>query len=321
MEIIKSPQDNLEAYLCNSINIEIYKELTKIDALEFFNKLYYEFDFFQQNIKNYLKIINHFEGFDSLEEHNKLKEYPFLENYVFYFYESLNKLITKHYPVESREDRIIKSCEHIEEIYKRLSISVYGTYSQFESFLEEIEDFEDEAKIKSLIEFKYLSLKNPQIFISNQGIPFDEKCELEIRRLKELLKLESETFISLPAEPEPIDLSKTSGVEQTLFINKFDSVKESRVVEYFKENLVDKKYITEQVLNEYLKTAFEKKEKPKQRFSFDKNPTQGQIKKVFYNYYKVVAGKPYGKQQQYVELLGDYFSGFNTQNLITNFSK
>ena len=203
MEIIKSPQDNLEAYLCNSINIEIYKELTKIDALEFFNKLYYEFDFFEQNIKNYLKIINHFEGFNSLEEHNKLKDYPFLENYVFYFYESLNKLITKHYPVESREDRIIKSCEHIEEIYKRLSISVYGTYSQFESFLEEIEDFEDEVKIKSLIEFKYFSLKNPQIFISNQGIPFHEKCELEIRRLKELLKLESETFISLPAEPAP----------------------------------------------------------------------------------------------------------------------
>lgn len=202
-EVIKSPQDNIEAYLCNSINIEIYKELTKIDALEFFNKLYYEFDFFEQNIKNYLKIINHFEGFNSLEEHNKLKDYPFLENYVFYFYESLNKLITKHYPVESREDRIIKSCEHIEEIYKRLSISVYGTYSQFESFLEEIEDFEDEVKIKSLIEFKYLSLKNPQIFISNQGIPFHEKCELEIRRLKELLKLESETFISLPTEPAP----------------------------------------------------------------------------------------------------------------------
>lgn len=202
-EVIKSPQDNIEAYLCNSINIEIYKELTKIDALEFFNKLYYEFDFFEQNIKNYLKIINHFEGFNSLEEHNKLKDYPFLENYVFYFYESLNKLITKHYPVESREDRIIKSCEHIEEIYKRLSISVYGTYSQFESFLEEIEDFEDEVKIKSLIEFKYLSLKNPQIFISNQGIPFHEKCELEIRRLKELLKLESETFITLPAEPAP----------------------------------------------------------------------------------------------------------------------
>ena len=220
MEIIKSPQDNLEAYLCNSINIEIYKELTKIDSLEFFNKLYYEFDFFQQNIKNYLKIINHFEGFDSLEEHNKLKEYPFLENYVFYFYESLNKLITKHYPVESREDRIIKSCEHIEEIYKRLSISVYGTYSQFESFLEEIEDFEDEAKIKSLIEFKYLSLKNPQIFISNQGIPFDEKCELEIHRLKELLKLESQTFITLPAEPEPLDLSNTSAVEKIIYLNE-----------------------------------------------------------------------------------------------------
>ena len=42
---------------------------------------------------------------------------------------------------------------------------------------------------------------------------------------------------------------------------------------------------------------------------------------VFYNYYKNIAGKPYKKQSQYAALLGDYFEGFNTQNVSTNFNK
>jgi hypothetical protein len=43
--------------------------------------------------------------------------------------------------------------------------------------------------------------------------------------------------------------------------------------------------------------------------------------KVFYEYYKNVAGKPHKKQSQYAAILGDYFEGFNTQNVSTNFNK
>ena len=42
---------------------------------------------------------------------------------------------------------------------------------------------------------------------------------------------------------------------------------------------------------------------------------------VFYEYYKNVASKPHRKQKQYVELLCNYFEGFKTENVRTNFNK
>jgi hypothetical protein len=42
---------------------------------------------------------------------------------------------------------------------------------------------------------------------------------------------------------------------------------------------------------------------------------------VFYTYYKDLAGKPYGKQKKYAALLGNYFEGYNTETVSSNFSK
>ena len=38
-------------------------------------------------------------------------------------------------------------------------------------------------------------------------------------------------------------------------------------------------------------------------------------------YYKNVAGKIHGKQNQYAALLGDYFEGYKTTTVSSNFSK
>ncbi len=42
---------------------------------------------------------------------------------------------------------------------------------------------------------------------------------------------------------------------------------------------------------------------------------------TFYRYYKDVASKPHRKQKQYAALLGDYFKGFSTENVSTNFNQ
>ncbi len=67
MNIIKAPQKNIEAYLYNDLNIQIYEELIQDEdferlwePLEFFNLLYTEFEFFQTNVERYLEIKNHF---------------------------------------------------------------------------------------------------------------------------------------------------------------------------------------------------------------------------------------------------------------------
>jgi hypothetical protein len=133
-------------------------------------------------------------------------------------------------------------------------------------------------------------------------------------RLEELNKPEQ-------PEPEPLDLSDTSTIETPLFNNKFDNVKESTVIEYFTKNLVETKHISETDLFLFLDLAFDKMKVPKQKISFEHLKTQQKIINVFYNYYKITAGKPYGKQKKYINLLCDYFIGFEYDKIKTNFAK
>lgn len=105
------------------------------------------------------------------------------------------------------------------------------------------------------------------------------------------------------------------------FVNNFDTVPSSEVYAYFKDSLVVKGYLDEADLMPYLKAAFEFMTSPAQPFTLKKRPTKKNITKVFYTYFKDKAGHPYGKQMHYAALLGNYFSGFNTPSLASNFSK
>jgi hypothetical protein len=105
------------------------------------------------------------------------------------------------------------------------------------------------------------------------------------------------------------------------FINNFDSVDPIVIFKHFKSGLVEKGYLTEIQLEEYLKTAFELNEIPEIRLKFKKSPQKGTIMKVFYEYYINVASKYHGKQKQYAALLGEYFEGYKTSNVSTNFNK
>jgi hypothetical protein len=265
---VKSPQDKIESYLYNEINIELYEDFsihfkTETELLQFFNNLFNEFEFFSNNVNNYVEITNHFVfldmgylfwtdeiHFNHKTEHEKLFE-------LFNLYDCLTMLIQFHFPENKRTGVQIKTCEYI-------------------------------IKLGEKIQKLYLP------------------------------ELQKEVPIKTEPRQQEAD---TSTVGKNSFINNFDNVHESKVIEYFTKNLVDKKYITVDVLNEYLKQAFELKKPPTQRFSFTKLNTQGKIKIVFYEYFKITAGKPIGRKKEYVELLGEYFTGFDTSKLMTNFSK
>tara|TARA_R110001583_G_C5666193_1_gene410196 strand:+ start:1808 stop:2743 length:936 start_codon:yes stop_codon:yes gene_type:complete len=118
------------------------------------------------------------------------------------------------------------------------------------------------------------------------------------------------------------DLMKTETEQKPpTFANNFDKVKPVEIYEHFKAGLVEKGYLTEQELNEYLKTAFELKTIPETLFKIKDAPTKQKIIKIFYEFYKNIAGTPHRKQKSYSALLGNYFEGFNTENVSTNFSK
>ena len=114
-------------------------------------------------------------------------------------------------------------------------------------------------------------------------------------------------------------LGKEQGIPN--FVNNFDKVKPSEIYNHFRDGLVEKGYLTEKELNEYLKAAFEFKIIPETLFKIKDAPRKAKIEEVFYRYYKNVAGKIHGTQQQYAALLGDYFEGYKTTTVSSNFSK
>jgi hypothetical protein len=109
--------------------------------------------------------------------------------------------------------------------------------------------------------------------------------------------------------------------ETPTFTNNFDKITPNEIYKHFKAGLVEKGYLTEQELNEYLQTAFELKKIPETLFKIKDAPNKAAIEAVFYKYYKNVAGKIHGKQKQYAALLGDYFEGYKTTTVSSNFSK
>jgi hypothetical protein len=202
MNIIKSPQDNIEAYLYNEVNIQLYREYVgeETERLIFFNLLFKEFEFFCENNQNYLKIENHFKiRSDYNLEYSSESDYnpqisidmgEVIERHQHYEY--LVRLIDDTYPIENRTGVLIKTCEQIEEVYKKTSdfLSIITKSGRtFNWFLESMSDLNNREKINTLIDNKYTYLKEPNLSFE-KGIPFNELCDLEIQKINELIKYE-----------------------------------------------------------------------------------------------------------------------------------
>lgn len=105
------------------------------------------------------------------------------------------------------------------------------------------------------------------------------------------------------------------------FENNFDNVSTFEIYQHFKAGLVCKGYLTEQELNDYLKAAFELKKKPETLFKLKHTPTKQKIYTVFYVYYKDVSQKKHERQKEYAALLGDFFEGYKTEIIQTNWAR
>jgi hypothetical protein len=116
------------------------------------------------------------------------------------------------------------------------------------------------------------------------------------------------------------EIETKSEQETSTFKNNFDNISTIEIYKHFKAGLVEKGYLTEYELNKYLKAAFELLTVPEILFKLKDAPRKS-IDAVFYNYYRNVAGKVHGKQIKYAALLGNYFEGYKTQTVSSNFSK
>lgn len=225
MNIIKSPQDNISAYLYNAVNIEIFEEYERCkykgrkEPLDFFNVLFCEFNFFNENIENYLTIKSHFKDYDSKLDYYKVKNDDVLSSNLMDHYEALVKLIKEKYPFNLREGVILKSCEYIESISNVLTTMKHGNEDQMDYILKEIESLDYYEKIETLLQNKYISLRDESLFIDKRGITIASKIDIEIERLDKLRQLKLE----IRPEPESIfefDLSDSTGVQKIIYLHE-----------------------------------------------------------------------------------------------------
>lgn len=137
---------------------------------------------------------------------------------------------------------------------------------------------------------------------------------------KELFQIEQNN--NKIAKPLPPQQTKTGTEQETpTFTNNFDNIKPTEIYKHFKAGLVEKGYLTEQELNEYLKAAFELKTKPEMLFKLKHTPTKQKIYTVFYVYYKDISQKKHERQKEYAALLGDFFEGYKTETIQTNWAR
>lgn len=136
---------------------------------------------------------------------------------------------------------------------------------------------------------------------------------IEIKRILQNSELNNENSNLLTKSENPKDIFNIQ--------NNFDGVNIIDIYNHFKTGLVDKNFLSDSELIDYLNQAFEQNSNPKTRFKIKNAKTKQIVIHVFYEYYKNVACKPHGKQKKYAALLGEYFEGYNTNNVSSNFNK
>jgi hypothetical protein len=240
------------------------------------------------------------------------------ENYSFEeFFAGLDNAIIK-FKIEYK-NRLFKRKN---ELYFMLDGAKNGTLTYANTEKKSIEELHSQTIEYCESELSEISFENFPLnlfyFTSNRYTGHLNYSEVEFI-CNEIAKAFKE--LEKPEQTDPLNFYDPSTIDKNVnFKNAFDKVDERIVFEYFKKNLVGKKYLSEKVLNNFLSLAFDQKVLPTQKFSFEKLNTQSDIVQIFYNYYKITAGKPYGKQKEYLNLLCNYFNGFENFN-IKNFSK
>lgn len=198
--------------------------------------------------------------------------------------------------------------------------SKYGHELPFGAFLfNDMKTEVEKLETHSLRLNEYKKLLHYWVNISLTDSKVIGESEIEVRLIplikNEIILLES--IISNPLKPTENKIEQ----QTPTFINNFDNIKPAEVYNHFKIGLVDKGYLKEQELNDYLKAAFELKTIPETLFKLKHTPTKQKIYTVFYIYYKDISQKKHERQKEYAALLGDFFEGYKTEIIQTNWAR
>lgn len=234
----------------------------------------------------------------------------YVENTELRFIETQLQLCTEEINIQSSAIKDLEILDHETFYYILNRLSTEHVVYKENLFFENEEPCDTERQIDL-----YSTSKNFIKFISNRITSLSLINDFLEQKKQELGKYK--TLIS-PKVPTLENKLFDTGFN---FKNNFDNVSEITIYKYFTKELVDKKYLTIEKLEEYLQFAFQDNKKPVTKFSFDKIKTQREMIHVFYHYYKTIAQKPYSKKRVYLELLTNYFIGYDYKTIQSNFSK
>jgi hypothetical protein len=125
---IKTPQNSINAFLIDEVNIEIYENLrgmgmsmerefeSEVNILDFFNMLFSEFEFFIKNVNDYVKIREHFVDHSPLFYEENFEDETQFYTIKFILYGMLILLLKAHYPKNERKGIVNSSFKWIKKL-------------------------------------------------------------------------------------------------------------------------------------------------------------------------------------------------------------
>jgi hypothetical protein len=195
---IATPQNNINVFLHNDLNIEIFEYIEGIQyegkpkTLDYFNLLFSEFNFFVENANNYLKIKEHF-VIPKLKTISKEDEILYLKSLIYF---KLVELIKQSFPIENRKNIIKKTCEHIEKANQSIMDFIFQPLhftDEFQLLREEFEKLDYKSQLIQWTGIKYTILQDVEenSFGKREASIFLKKIDFELERIENLLKIET----------------------------------------------------------------------------------------------------------------------------------
>jgi hypothetical protein len=253
-----TPKTDIEEYLNNDFNLEIFEDLTEnevwqgiFEPLEFLNLLYEQFEIVYANTDKPLSVVKHLFGL-KLEQTKLYYLLHYLLRYI---------SIQNGHEIAIIIDQQLSICwDFIKKEYDKLEAKLFPKtepepqpekenkydFQKVKQHIETLTTTKD--KIKYLIEIKTDFLQNKSGLALDIGKTFDEKCELEIKKLKEVLKLEAHT--ATPKAKPVFKLSEKKGAKTDL-IRILNALYELRLIDKTDGQIPTKQEFIE-TMGEYL---------------------------------------------------------------------
>lgn len=232
---------------------------------------------------------------------------------------------------EDEKEQLKKKMQIVRDAFKhtgKLSEKLSESFKQYGNLAEKIAeaiaelDRKTEADFERVIERNLGGFRSEGFYLPDnwQELVFDwylKKYDDNIQKENELDEkgITRELIIEW-AE----DYKNRSDIPEFSFVNNFSTMPENEVYEYFYENLFEQKYLSIEILNQWILQAFEKQVDLDEDKKFIIEGESKKIQNVFSLFY-IRSGKPYKKAKDYAKLLGGYFKGYKTESVRTNWTK